>query len=75
MDLLTTYTNDSELRTITAPPLISTTLHTSLLQALSLFQPGVSSLDVSWERFLTIAIPLLPCSSLVQNWLSEDLIR
>jgi hypothetical protein len=36
MDLLTTYTNDLELQTITAPPLISTT-HKSSQHPLSLF--------------------------------------
>jgi hypothetical protein len=40
MNLLTTYTHDSELQTITAPPLIST-IHKSPQHPLSLFQPAV----------------------------------
>jgi hypothetical protein len=40
MELLTTYTHDSELQVITAPPLIST-IHRSPHQPLGLFQPAV----------------------------------
>jgi hypothetical protein len=40
MDLLTTYTQDSELQAITEPPLIST-IHKSPQQPLSLSQPCV----------------------------------
>jgi hypothetical protein len=42
MDLLTTYTHDSELQVITAQSLIST-LYKSLLQTLNLLQPAVPS--------------------------------
>jgi hypothetical protein len=48
-DLLTTYTNNSELQAITAPPLISIN-HKSPQQPLSLFfQPAVSSSVVPWQ--------------------------
>jgi hypothetical protein len=47
LDLLTTYTQDSELQALTAPPLIST-IHTSPQHPLSLFQPAVSLLAVPW---------------------------
>jgi hypothetical protein len=55
MDLLTTYTHDSELQAITAPSLIST-LYKSPQHTLSLFQPAVSSLAVPWQRILTVEI-------------------
>jgi hypothetical protein len=55
MDLLTTYTYDSELQAITAPPLIST-IHKSQQHPLSLFQPAVSSPAVPWQRLLTVDI-------------------
>jgi hypothetical protein len=55
MDLLTTYTHDSELQAITAPPLIST-IHKSPQHLLSLFQPAVSSSAIPWQRFLTVEI-------------------
>jgi hypothetical protein len=42
LDLLTTYTRDSELQTNTAPPLIFR-IHKSPQYSLSLFQPAVSS--------------------------------
>jgi hypothetical protein len=35
----------------------------TLYKLRSLFQPPVSSLDVSWQRLLTMTIPLLPASS------------
>jgi hypothetical protein len=44
------------------PSLISTP-YSSLEHTISLFQPAVSSLDISWQRLLTMAIPLLPGSS------------
>jgi hypothetical protein len=40
LDLMTTYTHDSELQAITEPPLIST-IHKSPQHPLSLFQPAV----------------------------------
>jgi hypothetical protein len=52
MDLLTTYTHDSELQAITAPPLIST-IHKSLQHPLSIFQPAVYTPAVPWQRLLT----------------------
>jgi hypothetical protein len=55
MDLLTTYTNDSELQRITPPPLILT-IHKSPQHALSLFQPAVSSPAFQWQRLLTVEI-------------------
>jgi hypothetical protein len=55
MDLLTTYTHDSELQAITAPPLIST-IHKSPQHLLSLFQPAVSLPLVPWQRLLTVEI-------------------
>jgi hypothetical protein len=54
-DLLTTYTHDSELQVITAPPLIST-LHKSPQHRLSIFQPTVSSSTVPWQRLITVEI-------------------
>jgi hypothetical protein len=54
MDLLTTYTHDSELQAITVLSLIST-IHKSL-QAKS----SQSSLVVSWQRLLTMEILQLP---------------
>jgi hypothetical protein len=39
------------------------TLYNPLELTLSLFQPAVSSLVVVWQWLLTIASPLLPCSS------------
>jgi hypothetical protein len=59
-DWLTTLSHNS-LQLIIAQSLIST-LYDSLEHMLSLFQPAVLSLDVSWYRILTIPIPLLPCS-------------
>jgi hypothetical protein len=53
MDLLTTYTHDSELQVIRAPPLIST-IHKSPQQPPSLLQPAVSSPAVPWQRLLTV---------------------
>jgi hypothetical protein len=46
LDLLITLPHDSEVEVITAPSLIST-LNKSPQHTLSLFQPAVSSLDVS----------------------------
>jgi hypothetical protein len=40
MNLLTTYTHDSDVQTITAPPLIST-IHKLPQTQLSVFQPAV----------------------------------
>jgi hypothetical protein len=54
-DLLTTYTHNSELEAITAPPLIST-IHKTPQHTLSLFQPAMSSLAVPWQRLLTLKI-------------------
>jgi hypothetical protein len=53
--LLTTYTHDSELQAIIAPPLISTT-HKSSQHPLSLFQHAVSSPAVPWQRLLIVEI-------------------
>jgi hypothetical protein len=55
MDLLTTYTHDSELQAITESPLIST-IHKLPQNPLRLFQPAVSSPAVPWQRLLTVAI-------------------
>jgi hypothetical protein len=55
LDLLTTYTHDSELQAVTAPPLIST-IHKPPRHPLSLFQPAVSTLAVPWQRLLTAEI-------------------
>jgi hypothetical protein len=55
MDLLTTYTNNSELQAITAPPLIST-IHKSPQHPLSLFYPALSLPAVPWQRLLTVEI-------------------
>jgi hypothetical protein len=55
LDLLTTYTHDSELQAITAPPLIST-FYKSQQHPLSLFQPAVSSQTVPCHRLLTVEI-------------------
>jgi hypothetical protein len=55
MDLLTTYTHDSELQAIAAPPLIFT-FHKSPQHPLSLFQPAVASPAVLWQRLLTVEI-------------------
>jgi hypothetical protein len=63
MDLLTTYSHDSELQVITAPSLIST-IHKSPQHRLSLFQPTVSSPDVPWQRLLTVEILQLPVLTL-----------
>jgi hypothetical protein len=72
MDLLTTYTHDSEV--ITELPLIST-IDKSPQHPLSLFQPAVSSPAVPWQRLLTVEIPQLHAlrfdlHSLLQNCLS-----
>jgi hypothetical protein len=56
LDLLTTYTNDSELQAITAPSLIST-IKQSPQHPLSLFQSAVSSPAVPWQRIPTVEIP------------------
>jgi hypothetical protein len=55
LDLLTTYTQDSELEAITAPSLIST-IHKSAQHPLSLFQPAVFSPVIPWQRLLTMEI-------------------
>jgi hypothetical protein len=55
MDVMTTYTHDSELQAITAPPLIST-IHKSPQHPLSLFQPALSSPAVPWQRLLTAEV-------------------
>jgi hypothetical protein len=55
MDLLTSYTHDSELQAVTAPPLIST-INKSQQHPLSCFQHAVSSLAVPWQRLLTVEI-------------------
>jgi hypothetical protein len=55
MDLLITYTHNSELQAITAPPLIST-IHKSPQHPLSLLQPAVSFPAVPWWRLLTVEI-------------------
>jgi hypothetical protein len=46
-------THDSELQAITAPLLIST-IHESPQHPLSLFQPGVYSPAIPWQRLLTM---------------------
>jgi hypothetical protein len=55
IDLLTTYTHDSELQAVTAPPLIST-IHKSPQHQLNILQPTVSSPTVPWQRLLTVEI-------------------
>jgi hypothetical protein len=56
MNLLTTYTHDSELQAIAAPPLIST-IHKSPQHPLSLLlQPAASLPVVLWQRLLTMEI-------------------
>jgi hypothetical protein len=55
MDLLTSYTYESELQAITAPPLIST-IHKPPQHSLSLFQPVVSSPGVPWQRLRAVEI-------------------
>jgi hypothetical protein len=55
MDLLTSYTHDSELQEIIATPLISA-IHKSPQHPLSFFHPAVSSQAVPWQRLLTVAI-------------------
>jgi hypothetical protein len=55
INLLTTYTHNSELQATTAPPLIST-IHKSPQHSLRLFQPAVSLPAVPWQRFLTMEI-------------------
>jgi hypothetical protein len=55
MDLLTTHTHDSELHVTTALSLIST-FYKSLLQTLNLLLAAVSSLEVPWQRLLTVEI-------------------
>jgi hypothetical protein len=47
LDLSTTYTHNSELQAITAPPLVST-IHNSPQHPLELFQPAWSSPAVPW---------------------------
>jgi hypothetical protein len=58
LDLLTPCTHHSELRVITAPPLIST-LYRSLQHPLGLSQPSVSS-TAPWQCLLTVEILQLP---------------
>jgi hypothetical protein len=58
-DLLTTYTQHSELQVITALLLIST-LYKSEQHLLSLFQPAVSSSAVPWKQLLTLNILQIP---------------
>jgi hypothetical protein len=53
MNLLTTYTHDSELQAITALSVIST-LYKSPQHPLNLFQPAVLSSVVPWQRLLTV---------------------
>jgi hypothetical protein len=53
MDLLTTYTHNSEPQVITAPSLIPTILKLPK-HPLSLFQPAVSSPAVPWQWLLTV---------------------
>jgi hypothetical protein len=55
MGLLPTYTHDSELQAVTAPPLIST-IHISPQHPPSLFQPAVPSPAVPWQRLLKVEI-------------------
>jgi hypothetical protein len=55
MNLLITYTHDSELQAITVPLLIST-IHKSPQRPLNLIQPAVSSPAVPWKRLLTVEI-------------------
>jgi hypothetical protein len=55
LGLLTTLPYDPELQVSTAPSLIST-IHKPLPQTLNHLQPAVSSLDVSWQRLLTVEI-------------------
>jgi hypothetical protein len=49
MNLLTTYTHDSELQAITAPPLIST-IHKSPQHPFTFSQLSVSSPAATWQR-------------------------
>jgi hypothetical protein len=55
MDVLTTYTRDSELQEITAPPLIFT-IHKSPQHPLSLFQPAVPPPAAPRQRLLIAKI-------------------
>jgi hypothetical protein len=55
MDLLTNYTDKSELQVITAPRLIST-IYKSPQHPLIPFQPAVPSPAVPWQRLLTMEI-------------------
>jgi hypothetical protein len=55
MDLLITYTHDSELQALVTLSLVYT-LYKSLEHAKS----SQSSLDVSWQRILTVETPYLP---------------
>jgi hypothetical protein len=61
LDSLTTLAHDSELQVLTAPSLIST-LYKSPKHTLRVLQPAVTSLVVSWQRFLTAEILQLPLS-------------
>jgi hypothetical protein len=54
MNLLITYTHDSELQAITALHL--STIHKSPQHSLNLFQPAVSSPTVPWQLLLTVEI-------------------
>jgi hypothetical protein len=55
LDLLTTYTHDSELQTITEPSPIST-IHKLLQHTRSLLQTAVSSPAVPWQQFVTVEV-------------------
>jgi hypothetical protein len=63
-DLLTTYTHDSELQVITAPPQIST-LHKPSQHLLSVFQSAVCPTAVPWQQLLTVELLQLPALTLV----------
>jgi hypothetical protein len=78
MDLLATYTHDSELQAITAPPLIST-IHKSPQHPLSLFQPAVftsRSLATASNSgdFLASSSQVLSSQPPVQNCLTTDFV-
>jgi hypothetical protein len=55
MDLLTTYTHDSKLEAITAPPLIFTS-HKSPHNPLNIFQLAMFSPAIPWQWLLAMEI-------------------
>jgi hypothetical protein len=85
MDLLTSYTHDSEVQALKVLPLIST-IHKSPQRPLSLFQPAEPSPAVPWQRLLTMEIlqlhtlrfdlQSLPCRTLIPtNWVAPIVFK